>query len=129
MQIIKPIRLPKAPIIFLRLTLKSVSMELMFLSVTLAGMMQRLNWLAMPWETANLTIVCFITCYEQKKKLIHTLGGVALSGLTATTSIGIENVECPSNPISVSECSGTIPPQSPRCLSNFSAAGIRCIQG
>ena len=61
--------------------------------------------------------------------LIYTAGEVALSGFIATTDIGIENVECPSNATNASECSGVTPPQSFRCLSNFSAAGIRCVQG
>ena len=57
------------------------------------------------------------------------VGGVALNGLATTTSIDIENVQCPSNSTIVSQCSGITPPQSLRCLSDFSAAGIRCIQG
>ena len=56
-------------------------------------------------------------------------GGFAVDGLVATTSIGIENVMCPSNSTSTSDCSGEIPPESPRCLNNFSAAGVRCVQG
>ena len=61
--------------------------------------------------------------------LHDTLGGVAVRGLTATAPIGIGNVDCPSNATSVLQCSGVTPPQSPQCLSNFSAAGVRCIQG
>ena len=55
------------------------------------------------------------------------IGGVALNGLRATSLIAIENVSCPVN-ASVSQCSST-PPQSSRCFNNFSAAGVRCVQG
>ena len=57
------------------------------------------------------------------------IGGVAVSGLTATAPIGVENAECPSNAVNASQCSGDIPPRSPQCFSNFSAAGVHCIQG
>ena len=62
--------------------------------------------------------------------VLHIAGGVAVSGLAATTSVGIEYVECPRNSTfpNTSQCSGTTP-QFSRCLSNFSAAGIHCIQG
>ena len=52
-----------------------------------------------------------------------------MGGLTATAPIGIENAECPSNAVSALQCSGDIPPHSPRCFSNFSAAGVHCTQG
>ena len=70
----------------------------------------------------------FFYCYG-----FHTLGGVAVRGLTATAPIGIGNVECPSDATSPLQCRYIVysSPQltSPRCLSNFSAAGVRCIQG
>ena len=101
-------------------------------SVTLAGATKKLSWSAMPWDTANLSIVYLnILYYAIQVSIIagYFIGGVALSGLTATTAIGIEDVKCSSNSTSVSECSGTAPPQSSQCLSNFTAAGIRCSRG
>ena len=115
--------------------LKFASMVPTLLSVTLAGMTRKLSWPAMPWDSASLSIVCSIarsqchTIIMQLLMILHIAGGVALSGLTATTSIDVKNVECPSNSTSASQCSVTAPPQSSQCLSNFSAAGIRCIQG
>ena len=59
---------------------------------------------------------------------IH-LGGVAVNGLIPTTTIAIENVTCPDNATSASNCSVVSPPVSPRCFSGIGAAGVRCIQG
>ena len=56
-------------------------------------------------------------------------GGVAVRGLTATVPAGLDNVMCPSNATSALNCSFNIPPVSPQCYGNFSAAGVRCIQG
>ena len=44
-------------------------MELMLLSVILAGMMQRLNWFAILWDSANLSIVCSVKYYDRLKIL------------------------------------------------------------
>ena len=112
--------------------LKSASTVPLLLSVTLAGVTKKLSWPAMPWDTASLSIVCpnILYCAIQVSIIAgYFIGGVALSGLTATTAIGIEDVKCPSNSTSISECSSTAPPQSSRCLGNFTAAGIRCSQG
>lgn len=56
-------------------------------------------------------------------------GGTAVGGLTPTTPVGVENVTCPSNATSISDCPAVSPPMNPRCYGNFSAAGVRCIQG
>ena len=61
--------------------------------------------------------------------LFVSSGGTALSGLRATVPIGIENIVCPSNATSPAECEAVAPPESPTCYSEFSAAGVRCIQG
>ena len=54
---------------------------------------------------------------------------MAVVGLTATTPIGVENVMCPSNATSPAECEVIAPPESRTCrYSDFSAAGVRCIQ-
>ena len=47
----------------------------------------------------------------------------------ATAPPGLDNVMCPSNATSALNCSFNIPPVSPQCYSNFSAAGVRCVQG
>ena len=52
-----------------------------------------------------------------------------MSGLGTTAPVGVEDVMCPSNATSASECNATSPPMTPRCFGNFSAAGVRCIQG
>ena len=51
-----------------------------------------------------------------------------MSGLIPTTIIAIENVTCPDNATSASNCSVVSPPVSPRCFSGIGAAGVRCIQ-
>ena len=56
-------------------------------------------------------------------------GGVAVLGLTPTSQPYFDNVMCPSNAASVSDCSFDVPPTSPRCSESSSAAGVRCIQG
>ena len=56
-------------------------------------------------------------------------GGIALQGLTTTAPPGLDNVMCPSNASSALDCSFNSPPVSPQCYGNFSAAGVRCIQG
>ena len=47
----------------------------------------------------------------------------------ATAPPGLDDVMCPSNATSALNCSFNIPPMSPQCYGNFSAAGVRCIQG
>ena len=59
---------------------------------------------------------------------VNCLGGIAVGGLAATAPIGIENVVCPTNVTSASQCSSNSPVTS-RCFNDFSAAGVRCVQG
>ena len=47
----------------------------------------------------------------------------------ATAPPGLDGVMCPSNATSALNCSFNIPPMSTQCYGNFSAAGVRCIQG
>ena len=70
----------------------------------------------------TIPVNCLLEC-------ILFSGGVALRGLTATAPPGLDNVMCPSNATSALNCSFNIPPISPQCYSNFSAAGVRCIEG
>ena len=46
-----------------------------------------------------------------------------------TAPVGVEDVMCPSNAISASECNVISPPTTSRCLGTFNAAGVRCTQG
>ena len=52
-----------------------------------------------------------------------------MRGLIATAPPGLDSVMCPSNATSALNCSFSIPPISSQCYDNFSAAGVRCIQG
>ena len=58
----------------------------------------------------------------------HT-GGYAVSGLIATSPVGVENVMCPDNVTSAANCSFVSPPQSLQCAGFSNAAGVRCVQG
>ena len=61
---------------------------------------------------------------------VHSFsGGIAVQGLTATATPGLDHVMCPSNATSALDCTFNSPPVSPQCYSNLSAAGVRCIQG
>ena len=73
---------------------------------------------------ANMTNI-----YHYMLFIIPSPGGVAVLGLIPTSQLYFDNVMCPSNAASVSDCSIVSPPTSPRCVLNPSAAGVQCIQG
>ena len=140
----RPMNTQKAFTRLLRAILKSASMGAMLPYVTRAGVMMMPSWLAVILDTLILFIVRLKQIHADVKT--HTfqlmiilyitpviyyilLGGIALTGLAQTTSIGVDNVICPENVTRPSDCSANIPPVSPRCSNNLSAAGIRCIQG
>lgn len=53
-----------------------------------------------------------------------------MSGLTATAQVAIENVTCPTDAMSIENCSFVAPPQTLQCASAASsAAGVRCVEG
>ena len=107
-------------------------------SVMKAGMMQMLSWLAIFLDLVNLftvswvhvdRLLCFMKHVSDWLCAIYCLGGIAVGGLATTAPIGIENVVCPSNVTSVSQCGADSPPVTSRCFGSFSAAGVRCVQG
>ena len=110
-------------------------MDLTSPSVMLAGMMLRLNSFAMLWDIVNHSFVSLyiarspVVDMASRSSLIpvyYSSGGVAVRGLIPTSQPAIENVMCPMNATSTSNCSFS-PPITPRCFESFNAAGIQCI--
>ena len=86
----------------------------------------------MLWDMANLSIVSCVYGYTviSSSVILVTSGGFAVSGLTATSQVGVENVMCPMNATTAADCSFVSPAQSLQCIDGFSsAAGVRCVQG
>ena len=77
-------------------------------------------------KVTHKTIRCLLIVIQFHR---HFSGGVAVRGLIPTSQPALENVMCPSNATSASNCSFVSPPISSRCYGNFSAAGVQCIQG